>query len=125
MADDLRQRYRPAGSVPWRILYSNVVLRAVSSEKVLFIGSSPIVFETAKHIQTKPELGMSVLGYLDEDCVTLKLSPSGREPAGLHPGSDARGSGETPGPHRGGHARTARPPAGQRIIGVSVCRNPD
>ncbi len=53
----------------WRIVYSSVVLRAVSTEKILFIGSSSIVFETAKHIQSRPELGMSVVGYLDENCI--------------------------------------------------------
>ncbi len=52
----------------WRNIYSTVVLRAVSTEKILFIGTSSIVFEAARHIETKPELGMSVVGYLDEDC---------------------------------------------------------
>jgi sugar transferase (PEP-CTERM system associated) len=58
----------------WRNLYSAVVLRAVGGEKVLFIGSSPVVFETARHIQQRPELGMSVLGYLDEDC-PMQIEP--------------------------------------------------
>ena len=52
----------------WRNLYSSVMLRAVRSERVLFIGSSPVVFETARHLHQRPELGMSVLGYLDEEC---------------------------------------------------------
>jgi sugar transferase (PEP-CTERM system associated) len=52
----------------WRNLYSSVMLRAVRSERILFIGSSPVVFETARHLSQKPELGMSVLGYLDEAC---------------------------------------------------------
>ncbi len=52
----------------FRNLYSGVMLRAVGSEKVLFIGASPVVLETANHLSVKPELGMSVMGYLDEDC---------------------------------------------------------
>jgi sugar transferase (PEP-CTERM system associated) len=52
----------------WRILYTRVVLSAIGAERVLFIGTSPVVFETAKHIGHRPELGMTVLGYLDEEC---------------------------------------------------------
>lgn len=59
----------------WRNLYSLVVLNAVGNERVLFIGSSPIVFETAKYLQQKPELGMSVMGYLDEDCDASSTDP--------------------------------------------------
>jgi sugar transferase (PEP-CTERM system associated) len=52
----------------WRLLYSRAVLSAIGAERVLFVGSSPVVFETAKHIGHRPELGMTVLGYLDEEC---------------------------------------------------------
>jgi exopolysaccharide biosynthesis polyprenyl glycosylphosphotransferase len=59
-----------------RVLYSGAVQAAVGSEKVLFVGSSPIVFETLRHLQQHPELGMSVVGYLDEECT---LEPSGSD----------------------------------------------
>lgn len=62
----------------WRNIYSSVMLRAVRSERVLFIGSSPVVFETARHLHENPELGMSVLGYLDEECGSASGRP---EPA--------------------------------------------
>lgn len=60
----------------WRILYSQVVLRAVRNERLLFIGSSPVVFETAQHLDMRPELGMSVVGYLAEDCFGESNPPS-------------------------------------------------
>lgn len=52
----------------WRIMYTGVVLSAMGAERVLFIGSSPVVFETARHLGDQPELGMAVLGFLDEGC---------------------------------------------------------
>jgi sugar transferase (PEP-CTERM system associated) len=52
----------------WRVLYSKVLQAAAGAEKVLFMGASPLVFETAQHLMHHPELGMTVLGYLDEDC---------------------------------------------------------
>lgn len=64
----------------FRNLYSGVMLRAIGSEKVLFIGSSPVVFETANHLSVKPELGMSVMGYLDEECGTDELQPTAPYP---------------------------------------------
>ena len=57
----------------WRVAYSSVVQAAAGAEKVLFIGSSPVMFETAKHIKFHPELGMSVLGYLDEECAAAEV----------------------------------------------------
>jgi sugar transferase (PEP-CTERM system associated) len=66
----------------WRNLYSSVMLRAVSSERVLFIGSSPVVFETARHLRRRPELGMSVMGYLKEECGEPTLESEDAEALG-------------------------------------------
>lgn len=51
----------------WRQVYSRVVLANLGAERVLFLGSSPVVFETAKHLKDHPELGMLVMGYLGEE----------------------------------------------------------
>src|SRR2546423_5949808 len=56
---------------PWRMLYSHFALRALGSQKLLFLGSSPVVQEIAAHLAERPELGMVVLGYLND-------SPNGR-----------------------------------------------
>jgi exopolysaccharide biosynthesis polyprenyl glycosylphosphotransferase len=55
-------------AVCWRVMYSHVVLSAMGAERVLFIGASEVVFETAQHLENRPELGMAVLGFLDENC---------------------------------------------------------
>jgi sugar transferase (PEP-CTERM system associated) len=49
----------------WRLFYSSFVVKALGSRRVLFLGTAPIAQEIAKHITEHPELGMSVLGYLD------------------------------------------------------------
>lgn len=50
-----------------RLVYTRVVVANLGAERVLFIGASPVVFETAEYLDRHPELGMSVIGYLDED----------------------------------------------------------
>lgn len=49
----------------WRIFYSAVVLRAMGQERILFLGSNPLVVEIACHIAAHADLDLSVLGYLD------------------------------------------------------------
>ena len=49
----------------WRVFYSGVVLRALTFRRVLFLGSSPVIQEIAKHLSEHPELGIRVLGYVD------------------------------------------------------------
>lgn len=49
----------------WRILYSNVVFRAMGSERLLFLGASSVVQEISKHVAEHPETGISILGYVD------------------------------------------------------------
>jgi exopolysaccharide biosynthesis polyprenyl glycosylphosphotransferase len=50
-----------------RVVYSRLVVANVGAERVLFIGSSPVIFETAEYLQRHPEFGMNVLGYLNEE----------------------------------------------------------
>lgn len=66
----------------WRNLYSSVMLRAVRSERVLFIGSSPVVFQIARHFNRRPELGMSVMGYLREECGESEAQADDAAPLG-------------------------------------------
>jgi sugar transferase (PEP-CTERM system associated) len=61
---------------PWRIVYTNIALRA-RLQKLIFLGASPVVQEIAAHLAERPELGMVVLGYLNDN-------PDANEPvAGL------------------------------------------
>jgi sugar transferase (PEP-CTERM system associated) len=49
----------------WRLFYSNVVVRALGSRRVLFLGTSDTAREIAQHINDHPEVGMTVAGYID------------------------------------------------------------
>jgi sugar transferase (PEP-CTERM system associated) len=51
----------------WRILYSSFAVKAMGSERVLFLGTSPVVQEIVAYLAEHPETGMTTLGYLD-DC---------------------------------------------------------
>ncbi len=52
----------------WRILYGRVVLRAFRSERVLFVGTNPVVGEISEQLTKRPELGYTNLGYVDDGC---------------------------------------------------------
>jgi sugar transferase (PEP-CTERM system associated) len=49
----------------WRILYSNIVYKAMGAERVLFLGTSAVVQEIGRHLAGHPEAGFTVLGYVD------------------------------------------------------------
>jgi len=51
----------------WHLIYANVVMRALGSDRVLFLGTSSLVQEIGEHIAEHPEVGLSAIGYLD-DC---------------------------------------------------------
>lgn len=50
----------------WRIFYGTVVLKAFGQQKVLFLGSSPVIREIAAHLCEHPELALFVVGYVDD-----------------------------------------------------------
>jgi sugar transferase (PEP-CTERM system associated) len=51
----------------WRIAFAGLVLKAVGSRKILFLGSSPVISEIIARIFERPELGLTPIGYLDND----------------------------------------------------------
>lgn len=51
----------------WRIVYANIVMRALGAERVLFLGSSALIEEISDYLSEHPEYGLSAIGYLD-DC---------------------------------------------------------
>lgn len=55
-----------AGLVGWRLFFNRVLLKTMRSERVLFLGNSPIVQEIARHLKEHPEKGLSTVGFLDE-----------------------------------------------------------
>src|SRR5271155_191604 len=51
----------------WRILFAEVVSKALGAQRVLFLGSSQAVREIIGHIAERPDLGLAALGYLDQE----------------------------------------------------------
>ncbi|MDQ6665097.1 MAG: sugar transferase [Acidobacteriota bacterium] len=51
----------------WRIFYSGYVWKLFGTHQVIFLGTSEVVQEIAGEILARPELGMSVAGYIDDD----------------------------------------------------------
>jgi len=51
----------------WRVAYSVFVLRVVGAQRILLVGMCPLLLEMAGHISAHPELGLKVIGYVD-DC---------------------------------------------------------
>jgi sugar transferase (PEP-CTERM system associated) len=50
----------------WRMFYGRVILKAIGFQRVLFLGVSPVSREIAAHLAARPDIGMSVLGYIDD-----------------------------------------------------------
>jgi sugar transferase (PEP-CTERM system associated) len=49
----------------WRILFSTIVMKAMGSERVLFLGTSSVSQEIVQYLTEHPETGLTALGYLD------------------------------------------------------------
>jgi len=58
----------------WRVAYSVFVLRVVGAQRILLVGMCPLLLEMAAHIRAHPELGLEVIGYVD-DGDTLAAPP--------------------------------------------------
>jgi exopolysaccharide biosynthesis polyprenyl glycosylphosphotransferase len=50
----------------WRLFFSRVLLRKMRSERVIFLGDSPVLQEIANHLEAHPEKGLTPLGFLDD-----------------------------------------------------------
>ncbi len=51
----------------WRVFFIGVLLKVMPSERVIFLGNSPIVLEITAQLENRPEKGLTALGFLD-DC---------------------------------------------------------
>ncbi len=51
----------------WRIVYSALVLRVVGPQRILFVGMCALLGEMAGHIAAYPELGLQIVGYVEDD----------------------------------------------------------
>ena len=62
----------------WRVLYSSVVLKALGSERVLFLGTSQAAREIAAYLQENPESGFVSIGYVDDVEESGRQLPGGK-----------------------------------------------
>ena len=51
----------------WRIFYGRFVLNMLASERVLFLGASPVTGEIIRHLAEHPETGLVTVGYVDDE----------------------------------------------------------
>ena len=52
---------------PWRTIYSKVSLQMLGAEKILFMGTHPLQYAMAEHLEEHPEFAMKPVGFLVED----------------------------------------------------------
>jgi lipopolysaccharide/colanic/teichoic acid biosynthesis glycosyltransferase len=58
----------------WRVAYSVYVLDVVGAQRILFVGMCGLLRDMAAHIGAHPELGLQVIGYVD-DCQSPDAPP--------------------------------------------------
>jgi len=52
--------------VAWRVFFNGVLVKLMPSERIIFLGNSAIVQEIIGQLVTRPEKGMTPLGFLDD-----------------------------------------------------------
>jgi sugar transferase (PEP-CTERM system associated) len=67
-----------AGIFVWRILYGSYLLHVVGAQRLLFVGCNSIVEAVTKHIRDHPELGMAVIGFVDDGAPPGTLFSNGK-----------------------------------------------
>jgi len=51
----------------WRVFFSSYLLKRVGGDRLLLVGSSPLLADVAEHIHTHPEMVVSVIGLVNDD----------------------------------------------------------
>jgi len=51
----------------WRVFYSAVLWTSFGTKRVLFYGTNTAVMEASRSLAAHPELGLSTIGYIDEE----------------------------------------------------------
>lgn len=61
----------------WRSFYGSVIVKALANQRILFLGTSPVIQEIAAHLAAHPELGIRIIGYVDS-CDSSQVLPGGK-----------------------------------------------
>jgi sugar transferase (PEP-CTERM system associated) len=62
----------------WRIAFTRSIWKALGAQRLLFLGSSPVVHEIMTMLAERPELGLEPIGYMDEPDAAGKLDGAPR-----------------------------------------------
>ena len=81
----------------WRVIFSAFVLRVVGNQRILLVGGSLLLEDIGRHIQEHPEMGLKVVGYLDDKHEPGRVLPGGKV---LGPVTELRGIVEATNPDR-------------------------
>ncbi len=60
----------------WRTIFSMLVTDILAAQKVLFVGTNPVVQELAREFQRSPERGFRSIGFVEEADGSSDLDPS-------------------------------------------------
>ena len=58
----------------WRLLFSTYALQVVGGERLLLVGSSPLLANISQHLKEHPEKGVQIIGLLN-DCDDRDMGP--------------------------------------------------
>jgi sugar transferase (PEP-CTERM system associated) len=62
----------------WRVFFSAHVLRVVAQDRLLLVGTSPLLEDIGKHIEEHPEMGLQVVGYVSDRAETGTAMSGGK-----------------------------------------------
>jgi sugar transferase (PEP-CTERM system associated) len=66
------------GIFGWRVVYSTYLLGVVGAQRILLVGGNPVLEVVARHVAGHPELGMAVIGYVDDGVELGTERPGGK-----------------------------------------------
>ncbi len=64
--------------VAWRLAFSAFALRIMGRERLLMVGGSRLLEDIGRHIEEHPELGVEVVGYVDDSHETGTALPAAK-----------------------------------------------
>jgi len=51
----------------WRVLYAKYLVAVLGAQRLLFVGGNVLTDAIAEHLKTRPDLGVDVIGYVDDN----------------------------------------------------------
>jgi sugar transferase (PEP-CTERM system associated) len=55
------------GIYAWRVVFSAYLLKLLGGDRLLLVGSSPVLAEVSRHIQEHPEMGVRLIGVINNE----------------------------------------------------------